>query len=99
MHFLPNSTKGKQWSEKWRQHYFVLPPNTFNGQLEHDGAASFPGNYSANCAVQHSGRQCGYLNQSVTMWQDDAASLRPKVRKTPTSVHKAEVGHWPTSAL
>ena len=27
MHFLPNSTAGKQWSEKWQQHYFKLPPN------------------------------------------------------------------------
>jgi hypothetical protein len=28
-HFLPNSTAGKQWSEKWQQHYFKLPPNTY----------------------------------------------------------------------
>lgn len=69
MHFLPNSTKGKQWSEKWQQNYFKLPPNTYNGQLENDGGASFPGNYSSNC--HGTPTHCGYLNQSVTMWQDE----------------------------
>ena len=74
MHFLPNSTKGKQWSERWQQNYFKLPPNTYNGQMENNGGASFPGNYTSNCH----GTRCGYLNQSVTMWQDDAESLKPK---------------------
>ena len=41
----------------------------YSGQIENDGAASFPGNYTSN----H-----GRLNQSVTMWQDDATSLKPK---------------------
>ena len=81
MHFLPNSTKGKQWSEKWQQHYFKLPPNTYNGQIENDGGASFPGNYTDN----H-----GYLNQSLTMWQDDGEwSVVPR-----TILLQCIVSHW-----
>jgi hypothetical protein len=37
MRFLQNSTKGLEWSEKWQQHYFRVPPYVYNG------AAVFPG--------------------------------------------------------
>eukprot|EP01050_Picozoa_sp_SAG11_P007508 SAG11_NODE_628_length_8077_cov_4.820632_7_plen_293_part_00 len=64
MKFLANSTAGLQWSEKWQQHYFKVPPFVYKGAAIFSGLPGFP--YPDG------------VNQTVTIWQDDARSLASK---------------------
>ena len=64
MKFLANSTTGLQWSEKWQQHYFKIPPFVYKGAAIFNGLPGFP--YPDG------------VNQTITIWQDDARSLAPK---------------------
>ena len=42
MRFLQNSSKGLQWSEKWQQHYFKIPPYVYSGAEIFAGLPGFP---------------------------------------------------------
>ena len=81
-HFLPNSTAGKQWSKKWQQHYFRVPPYVYNGAAVFPGLREFAP--ATKCAfatmvlLAHSNMTvaiaAGFpyphgVNQTVTIWQ------------------------------
>ena len=114
MRFLQNSSKGLQWSEKWQQHYFKIPPYV-GARLRIRFSSSAPFVGSGRCWLRstpapRSSQACrasrvrqtpslyllilvGVLltlmawppdphgvNQTVTIWQDDARSLAPKYK-------------------